>query len=247
MFWKKKETKSTGLRSELWSKEPKNLLRTLLKWLGVTEMTLRNTQSCNFVVNIDIYSQLAYSRVHTNKHTHSPHLQNIFAPFFCLILGDQGLGMIPMTDNGAYDILLKRPLPNLPLTGKFVAVVLWRLVFRFSFFFSFFLFFFLVHSASNKKHEVYEAHSPPMTNVGTETAFRHDHLQAFPKRLTSLEVGGQLIWSNMRRSTCLASRISTQKEPFPWVKIHTGLHLDKVGSVDRQMQILHQGIGWLQW
>ena len=83
--------------------------------------------------------------------------------------------------------------------------------------------FFLSTAWAARGTECMKPHRPPMTNVGTETAFRHDHLQAFPKRLTSIEVGGQLIWSNMHRSTCLGSRISTQKEPFPWVKIHTGL------------------------
>ena len=35
-----------------------------------------------------------------------------------------------------------------------------------------------------------------MTDVGTETAFRLEKAQAFPKKLTSLEVIGQLMRSS---------------------------------------------------
>ena len=42
---------------------------------------------------------------------------------------------------------------------------------------------------------------PPMTNVGAETASRHDHLQASPWKETSLEVRGQLLRSNLCRSS----------------------------------------------
>ena len=41
----------------------------------------------------------------------------------------------------------------------------------------------------------------PLTNIATETAFRHDHLHKFPKKLTSADVRGQLMRSNSCRSS----------------------------------------------
>ena len=53
---------------------------------------------------------------------------------------------------------------------------------------------------------------PPMTNTvaGSETAFRHDHLQAIPKRLTSLEVKGQKTRSNLCRKNPLQRDLCRQ-------------------------------------
>ena len=91
---------------------------------------------------------------------------------------------------------------------------------------------------SNKRHKVcMKPHKPPMTNAGTKTAFRHGHLQAFPKRKHLLrsevswceQIGADL---QLHRSTCFALQISTQKEPFPRSEFTPALHLDiQLGTV----------------
>ena len=73
---------------------------------------------------------------------------------------------------------------------------------------------------------------PPMTNVGTETAFRHDNLQAFPK--------SKHLWRSevikcdqtkradlcLHRSTCSAVQVSIPKEAFPRSEFTPTLYLD---------------------
>ena len=55
------------------------------------------------------------------------------------------------------------------------------------------------------------------------------------------------IYIYLHRSTCLASRISIQKEPFPRSKF-TPKHVGR-WSIDRQLQILHEDleIVWSWW
>ena len=74
-----------------------------------------------------------------------------------------------------------------------------------------------------------------MTNVGTEPAFRHDEWKHFQKskRLLRSEVSRcapTLVDLQLHRSTCLASRISTQKKPFPRLKFMPALNLDIVDA-----------------
>ena len=99
-----------------------------------------------------------------------------------------------------------------------------------------------------------EPRRPPTTNVGIETAFRRDQHQLFQKSKHPLRSEVSNCWcdqthvnSELHWSACLASRISTKKEPFrgqsSWRRsIWTCRTL-----VDRQMQILHQGIIWSPW
>ena len=72
---------------------------------------------------------------------------------------------------------------------------------------------------------------PPMTNVGTETAFRYDQCKHFQKSKPLLR--SEVSWCDqtsidlhLRQSTCLASRISTQKELFPSSEFTLTLYLD---------------------
>ena len=76
-----------------------------------------------------------------------------------------------------------------------------------------------------------EPRRPPMTNVRTETAFRHDQRKHFRKSkpLLRLEVrwcDQDSIDLQLRRSTCLASRISTKKDPFLMSDFTPVLYLD---------------------
>ena len=52
------------------------------------------------------------------------------------------------------------------------------------------------HTYTYKMAGRHGAPRPPMTDVGTETAFRLEKAQAFPKKYTSLEVIGQLMRSS---------------------------------------------------
>ena len=85
----------------------------------------------------------------------------------------------------------------------------------------------------NKGHACMKPRRPAMTNAGNETAFRHYHLQAFPKskHLLRSEVSwcdqtGVDLHLHMHRSTCSASWISTQQEPFPRSEFKPALNLD---------------------
>ena len=103
-----------------------------------------------------------------------------------------------------------------------------------------------------------EPRRPPLTNLGTETAFRHDHCKHFQKSKHLL--GSEVSWCDQslvdlqHRSTCLASRISTQKEPFPRSEFMLALNLD-MPDLHRwiskltasHLQILHQEIFWSPW
>ena len=76
-----------------------------------------------------------------------------------------------------------------------------------------------------------EPRRPSKTNVGTETAFRHDHCKHFQKskRLLRSEVSWcdqTRVHFQLHQSTCSASRISTQKEPFPSSEFMVALNLD---------------------
>ena len=78
----------------------------------------------------------------------------------------------------------------------------------------------LIFATVSRKQEPQVAVEPsrsPMTSVGTETAFTPDQLQAFPKKQTSLEVSGQLIRSNLCRSstTSIYMLSVTDFDPFP--------------------------------
>ena len=70
-----------------------------------------------------------------------------------------------------------------------------------------------------------------MTNVGTETAFRHDQCKHFQK--SKHRFVSEVSWCDqtsidlhLRRSTCFASRISTQEEPCPRSEFTPVLYLD---------------------
>ena len=76
-----------------------------------------------------------------------------------------------------------------------------------------------------------EPRRPPVTNVGTETAFRHlqcKHCQK-SKHLLRSEVSWcdqTSIDLHLRRSTCSASWFSTQNEPLPRSEFTPALYLD---------------------
>ena len=85
---------------------------------------------------------------------------------------------------------------------------------------------------------------PPMTDVGTETAFRLDQRKHFRKS-KPLEVRGQLMRSSpasiyiywwVDRSTCLASRILSQNESFPGPEFKPASIWTSWMLIDRQMQ-----------
>ena len=76
-----------------------------------------------------------------------------------------------------------------------------------------------------------EPRGPPMTNVRTETAFRHDQCKHFQKSKPLLR--SEVRWCgqnskdlHLHRSMCLASRISKKKEPFPRSEFTPALYLD---------------------
>ena len=58
-----------------------------------------------------------------------------------------------------------------------------------------------------------EPHRPPMSNVGTETAFRHNHCKHFQKRKHHL--GSEVSWCDHRPA-------QTPKEAFSEVRVHAG-------------------------
>ena len=115
-----------------------------------------------------------------------------------------------------------------------------------------------------------EPRRPPKTNVDTETAFRHDDCKHIQK---SKHLWGQrsvdtikFAYFQLYRSTCSASRISTQKEPFLRSEFTLALNLSKLDAgrslnavrvhagttqvdfeVARHLQILHQEIFWSPW
>ena len=122
---------------------------------------------------------------------------------------------------------------------------------------------------------------PPVTDIGTETSFRldqHKHFQKSKHILRSkvswcaqtsidLHLRRSTLYKWEDRSTCLASRISTQKEPLPRSELTPGSIWTYCMLIDRQMQsdfmpklhrwiskltarhlqILHQEIFWSPW
>ena len=124
-----------------------------------------------------------------------------------------------------------------------------------------------------------EPRRPPMTDVGTETAFRLDQRKHFRKSKhllrsevnwcdqTSIELHlrrSTFYWW-VDRSTCLASRISTEKESFPGSEFKPASIWTCWMLIDRQMQsafmpelhrwiskliarhLHHQDIFWSPW
>ena len=80
-----------------------------------------------------------------------------------------------------------------------------------------------------------EPRRPPMANVGTETAVRRDECKHFRKCEHLLR--SDVSWCDqtsidlhMRPCTCLASQISTQKEPISTSESTPALYLDKLDA-----------------
>ena len=80
---------------------------------------------------------------------------------------------------------------------------------------------------------------PPMTDVGTESAFRLEKAQAFPKKETSLEVRGQLMRSSpasiyivlvSRSINMLSVTDFVPKGIISGVRVQAGLHLDMLDA-----------------
>ena len=80
---------------------------------------------------------------------------------------------------------------------------------------------------------------PPMTDVGTETAFRLEKAQAFPKKKTSLEVRGQLMRSSpasiyivlvSRSINMLSVTDFVPTGLISGVRVQVGLHLDMLDA-----------------
>ena len=121
-----------------------------------------------------------------------------------------------------------------------------------------------------------EPRRPPMTDVGTETAFRLDQRKHFQKvNISSSQrsvdaIKPVYIFScvDLLWSTCLASRISTQKEPLPrseftpasiwtyWMLIDRQMQSEIMPELHRffrswppgpHLQILNQEIFWSPW
>ena len=88
---------------------------------------------------------------------------------------------------------------------------------------------------------VVEPRTPPTTNVGIETAFRHDHCKHFQKENIS-EVRGHLMRSNPCRSSPTSiymlsfTDFEPQTEPFPRSEFTPGCIWTYWMLVDRQMQ-----------
>ena len=83
-----------------------------------------------------------------------------------------------------------------------------------------------------------EPHRPPMTNVSTETAFRHDHCKHFEK--SKHLFGSEVSWCDHRLA-------QTPKEAYSEVRVHTGTAQVNF-EVDRPPPaVLHQEIFWSPW
>ena len=83
---------------------------------------------------------------------------------------------------------------------------------------------------------------PHMTNKGAKTAFRHKHFKKskhfFRSEVSWCDQTG--VDLQLHRSTCLTSRISTQKEPFLRSEFTPGYIRTYWILINRQMQILHE-------
>ena len=138
----------------------------------------------------------------------------------------------------------------------------------------------LMCGCNNKIASRCRAPRPPMTDVGTETTFTLDQRKNFQKSKHFLR--SEVSWCDQTsidlhlrrsiykwedRSACSASRISTQKEPFPrseftlgsiwtyWMMIDRQMQSDFMSELHRwiskltarHLQILHQEIFWSLW
>ena len=93
---------------------------------------------------------------------------------------------------------------------------------------------------------------PPKKTAGTETAFRHEHLQAFPKKVDIPEL--RFNWwdqtrvdLNPHRCTRLASQILTKKKPFINLEFTPGRYIWTCSDCSSTDNSLHQGIVLSPW